>query len=274
MKLPLAIYSAEQGLSWKYDSALISYEELDACRTALRPLPNFNIGESEYEGVVAKRDRIFLIRCFKALKWDFRGRDATYLAVTWFERSRVMEVNFAHVFLSPEFTEPSHNPQYVFEINDDTYSSSAFSDAVNCIAESNADEEFRFIRNLPDGEVVQIEVARHEICNKSRRLELCSQEIDLPVSNVNKLNARLQSLLVAVSILTGLLVACLVAYDYFKRKDSSYDRSGEISQAVEGRNIKASQTRGINVPERMCLFTNRCGFATTVTNGIMSSGGN
>ena len=89
MTLPLAIYTAKHGLAWQYDETAIPYAELDVCRTILGPIPDFEAGEVGYEGVAAVGSHVFVLRCFKAAKWDFLGRDSLYLAVTWVSRNEV-----------------------------------------------------------------------------------------------------------------------------------------------------------------------------------------
>ena len=92
---PLAIYTASHGLSWTYLRSAIDYAALDRCRKLLGPLPDFDAGEAGYEGVVADGPNVFAIRCFRAPKWDFMGRDALYLAVSWVARVRAVSVDFA-----------------------------------------------------------------------------------------------------------------------------------------------------------------------------------
>ena len=111
---PLAIYTAGHGLAWTYLESAIPYAELDRCRTLLGPLPDFDAGETGFEGVVAAGERVFAIRCFSAPKWDFMGRDATYLAATWIQRPRAVRVDFDKLLRAPELTVPTHTPPPVF----------------------------------------------------------------------------------------------------------------------------------------------------------------
>ena len=93
MSFNLATYTAENGLSWFYDKSAIGFAELDNCRRLLGPLPNFDAGDKGYEGIAAVGGRVFLIRCASAKSWDFKGRDATYITVTWLDRDKIDEVN-------------------------------------------------------------------------------------------------------------------------------------------------------------------------------------
>lgn len=111
---PLAVYTAGHGLAWTYLKSAIPYAELDRCRTLLGPLPDFDAGDRGYEGVAAEGDRVFAIRCFSAPKWDFMGRDATYLAVVWIQRERAPWVDFEALLRAPEMSQPLRRPPLIF----------------------------------------------------------------------------------------------------------------------------------------------------------------
>ena len=116
MTLPLAIYTADHGLSWTYPKQEIGFAELDACRTALGPLPDFDLGEPGYEGVWVTAERVFVIVCQSAPKWDFRGRDATYLAVTWMSRQEADGVDFDALLATPALRQPTKNPPAFIQV--------------------------------------------------------------------------------------------------------------------------------------------------------------
>ena len=111
---PLAVYTASHGLSWTYLRSAIDYAALDRCRKLLGPLPDFDAGEAGYEGVVADGPNVFAIRCFRAPKWDFMGRDALYLAVSWVARARAVSVDFEQLLRAPELNVPTHTPPLIF----------------------------------------------------------------------------------------------------------------------------------------------------------------
>ena len=111
---PLAIYTAGRGLAWTYLQGSIPYATLDRCRQLLGPLPDFEGGEKGYEGVVAEGDHVFAIRCFSVPKWDFLGRDATYLAVSWIQRARSVLIDWEKLLRAPELNEPLREPPPVF----------------------------------------------------------------------------------------------------------------------------------------------------------------
>lgn len=116
MILQLATYTAEEGLAWFYDKSAIEFAELDQCRRLLGPLPDFDAGDKGYEGVAAVGKRVYIIRCASAPKWDFMGRDATYLTVTWFSRENALTIDVEKVLGANVFLEPSHEHQYSFNI--------------------------------------------------------------------------------------------------------------------------------------------------------------
>ena len=114
---PLATYTAENGLAWFYDKSAIDFAELDKYRRLLGPVPNFDAGDKGYEGVVAVGRRVFLIRCANAKAWDFRGRNATYITVTWLDRAKIDDVNLDTILSSDGMCEQSHNYKFAFDVS-------------------------------------------------------------------------------------------------------------------------------------------------------------
>lgn len=112
---PLAVYTAEHGLAWKYPHAEIDFAALDACRKAFGGLPDFDAGEAGFEGVWVTPERVFAMRCRSVRAWDFRGRDATYLAVTWVPREEAATTDFEALLATPALFAPTHAPQPFFE---------------------------------------------------------------------------------------------------------------------------------------------------------------
>ena len=111
---PLAVYTAFRGLSGTDLRSAIDYATLDRCRKLRGPVPDFDAGESGYEGVAADGANVFAIRCFRAPKWDFMGRDALYLAVSWVARARAVSVDFENLLRAPELNVPTHTPPLIF----------------------------------------------------------------------------------------------------------------------------------------------------------------
>lgn len=112
---PLAVYTAEHGLNWNYPQGEIDFAALDACRKAFGRLPDFDAGEEGFEGVWCTPERVFVLRCQSVKGWDFRGRDATYLAVTWVPREQAATTDFEVLLRVPELCEPTHTPSPFFK---------------------------------------------------------------------------------------------------------------------------------------------------------------
>lgn len=116
---PLAIYTARHGLGWEYPREEIPFDEIDACRKAFSPLPDFDAGAKGFDGVWAKGGKIFIARCQSVAAWDFCGRSATYLAVTWISRSDALSIDYERVLAAPALAVPSRHPPSFFEADAD-----------------------------------------------------------------------------------------------------------------------------------------------------------
>ena len=140
----LATYTAENGLEWFYDKSAIAFAELDKCRRLLGPLPNFDSGDRGYEGCAAVGRRIYLIRCARAKAWDFKGRDAVYLTVTWLDRDKVADFDLDAILTSDGMCTQSHDHKHSFELAvADTHDDGGIAAGVDF---SRAGEEDVFIR--------------------------------------------------------------------------------------------------------------------------------
>lgn len=87
---------------------------LAACRKGLGPLPDLNAGGVGFEGVWATAKYVFAMRCQRVEKWDFRGRDALYLAVTWVPRAEATRTDFQVLLNRPELQVPNPSPAQFF----------------------------------------------------------------------------------------------------------------------------------------------------------------
>lgn len=114
---PLAVYTADHGLSWNYPRSEIGFAELDACRKAFGQLPDFDSGAKGFCGVWAAGDKAFVMRCQSVKAWDFRGRDATYLTVTWMPREDASTADFERILAAPEMSVPIKNPPPFFAVS-------------------------------------------------------------------------------------------------------------------------------------------------------------
>ena len=115
MLLPFATYTADHGLGWQSLPERMSPSEPDCCRTAFGGLPDFDAGDVGFEGIMIRGGRVFVVRCFKAAKWDFMGRDSLYLAVTWMPTAVFRGMDVEALFALPEFRVPMRNPPTQFE---------------------------------------------------------------------------------------------------------------------------------------------------------------
>lgn len=103
---PLAVWTANHGLDWTFPRGEIDFATLERCRKAFGPMPDFDSGDPGFEGVWITAERVFAVRCQSVRGWDFRGRDATYLAVTWLPRAEAVRTNFEALFAVRELREP------------------------------------------------------------------------------------------------------------------------------------------------------------------------
>ena len=158
MTLPLATYTAENGLEWFYDKSAIGFAELDKCRRLLGPLPDFDAGDKGYEGIVALGRRVFLIRCANAMAWDFRGRNATYITVTWLDRDKIDDVNVDAILSSDGMCEQSHNYKNSFDVPmSGTQAEDGIAQGVDL---SRIEEEDVFIRRDLDGTNLTVRIVK------------------------------------------------------------------------------------------------------------------
>ena len=114
---PLAIYTADHGLAWNYPRDEIDFQEIDACRKAFGPLPDFDAGAKGFSGVWATGKRVFIMRCQSVSAWDFRGRNATYFAVTWIPRSEAAATDFGRILDCDALRTPTKTPPPFFQMD-------------------------------------------------------------------------------------------------------------------------------------------------------------
>ena len=112
---PLAIYTADHGLAWNYPRDEISFQDIDSCRKAFGPLPDFDSGAMGFEGIWANGNRVYIMRCQSVSAWDFRGRNATYLSVTWIPRTEAAATDFEKILATEAMSVPTKNPPPFFE---------------------------------------------------------------------------------------------------------------------------------------------------------------
>lgn len=109
MQLPFAVYTAQQGYGW-VSGLEHGRATLERFRKALGKLPEFDFGDPLSCGAVNSGDTVVAYRFLKAEKWDFRGREALYLAVTFFPRSVAGEIDIEQLLGMEPFTRPMREP--------------------------------------------------------------------------------------------------------------------------------------------------------------------
>lgn len=115
MPFDLAIYTARHGMGWCSLPNGVLESEIDCARLAFGSLPDFDAGEDGFEGVAVCGGRAFVVRCFKAPKWDFMGRDSLYMAVTWMPLEVLSRLDVEALFTLRYFREPLRNPPTQFD---------------------------------------------------------------------------------------------------------------------------------------------------------------
>ena len=109
MRLPFAVYTAQQGYGW-VSGLEHGRATLERYRKALGKLPEFDFGDPLSCGAVNSGDTVVAYRFLKAEKWDFRGRDALYIAITFFPRAVAGEIDFERLLGMEVFTKPLREP--------------------------------------------------------------------------------------------------------------------------------------------------------------------
>lgn len=241
MKLPLAIYTADHGLKWTFDETKISYRDLDLCRTMFGRLPDFDLGEPGFEGVAAVGDRIYVVRCFSVPKWDFLGRDATYLVATWFDCQRVCMVDLEDLLSARELNEPMRDPLVSFDFRSvDTNAESGFSKLVResfCVLQQTT---FRYRRSIGSTSIVSVNApireksppqpqSTEEARNSKRYVAIapCAETVNSTMSEGVRLFA---------AFLLGVAVGLLIAGSFYILAKGN-DRQKEMNENVESGTI-------------------------------------
>lgn len=114
MKLPFAVYTAREGYAWQSGTES-GTGKLERLRRAIGKMPEFDFGEPASSGILNVGEEIVLYRFMRAEKADSKGRDATYLALTYFSRSQARFLNAEGVLGAYPFAEPLVQPPSEFE---------------------------------------------------------------------------------------------------------------------------------------------------------------
>lgn len=109
MKLPFAVYTAVEGYGW---SAGLTHGRptLERLRRAVGKTPDFDFGASPCCGAVSAGDTVTVYRFMRAERWDFKGRNAAYLALSFFPRALAAGVDFERLLGLEPFRVPLREP--------------------------------------------------------------------------------------------------------------------------------------------------------------------
>ena len=114
MKLPFAVYTARDGYAWQSGTEA-GLAKLERMRKAIGKMPEFDFGDSASSGLLNVEDDVVLYRFMRQKNADFKGRDAVYLAMTYFTRPEARFVDADAVFKAFPFVEPLPDPPSDFE---------------------------------------------------------------------------------------------------------------------------------------------------------------
>lgn len=114
MKLPFAVFTARAGAQWisGLDTGKRLLEQL---RRAIGKLPSFDDCDPLACGAVNLDDIVVVYKFMNEEKGDFRGRDALYLALTYFDRSIAGSINLERLLAIDVFSAPQREPPSCLE---------------------------------------------------------------------------------------------------------------------------------------------------------------
>jgi hypothetical protein len=113
MKLPFAVYTARQGYAWQ--SGLDhGKEKLERFRRVIGKMPEFDFAEPACRGIVNVQDTVVAYRFMRQTKADSAGRDAAYLAITFFSRDQARFIDADALFAGFPFCDPLQQPPSAF----------------------------------------------------------------------------------------------------------------------------------------------------------------
>jgi len=109
MQLPFAVYTARQGYGWA-SGLEHGQTALECYRKALGKFPEADYGDAMTCGAVNAGDMVVAYRFLTAKYWDSKGRNALYLALTFFPRAVAGEIDLERLLGMAVFTKPLREP--------------------------------------------------------------------------------------------------------------------------------------------------------------------
>jgi hypothetical protein len=109
MRLPFAVYTAYDGYGW---AAGLTHGRatLERLRRAVGKTPDFDYGAPPCCGTVSDGDTVAVYRFMRAERWDSKGRNATYLALSYFPRASAKDVDVERLLAFEPFRVPLREP--------------------------------------------------------------------------------------------------------------------------------------------------------------------
>ena len=114
MRLPFAVYTARHGYAWQSGTAA-GTAKLERFRKAIGKMPEFDFGDSASSGLLNVGDDVVLYRFMRQKNADFKGRDAMYLAMTYFTRPEARFVDADAALKAFPFVDPLPDPPSDFD---------------------------------------------------------------------------------------------------------------------------------------------------------------
>lgn len=257
---PLAIYTAEHGLSWKYPRSEIDFASLDGCRKAFGGLPDFDAGELGFEGIWITSDRVFAMRCQSVPGWDFRGRDATYLAVTWVTREEAASTDFEALLATPALAEPTHAPQPFFEVEADGQTQSPLSaipmkmsdfTSVGALVSALPPNASATLRRAAPGESIQVKTSLPRVPGHIGKTPVLKHSSALKTpktasTHIATIPAKMSSVgvvIIIVCAITTLLALVALGWTVWQWRQSTKRMMATLQEQRDALAIKLTQTR-------------------------------
>jgi hypothetical protein len=223
MRIGLSIITADHGFCPKFDEADISYADIEKCRKAFGSLPDFDLGALGFEGIITTELKCFFVRCFPVRKWDFQGRDSTYIAVAYLSRVDAERVDVEKIFSLAPLNVPTKDPAYSFEVDD-----------IEVLSKNPAKfGKGVYRREIGDIEFLRIEHALQNDFQVRKAFE--SREIGSPLPVKCRKKNDFWAIMAVVLVLITL--CAIVAIDYYQsvKEESWNDASREMPSTNENK---------------------------------------
>ena len=109
MKLPFAVFTARAGYAWQ-SGLSAGLAKLDGFRRVIGKMPEADYGEPMTAGIATAGDEAIVWRFMREEKADNRGRDALYLALTFFPKTQAADIDVEALLAIPLFSATVRNP--------------------------------------------------------------------------------------------------------------------------------------------------------------------